>query len=183
MRATIPTLADALEFTVADLAANQRGELGVAQRARIEGARAAWRSVAVGSRPIIIGLGIVCVGAATALGAYALVYGEHQVELLFTAGVMAFSGAATILRPEMLSMSVPTLPTHVEVVEGVATLGDEEGAGWGARVYFVQVGGRQFDVGSARIAFIPGRAYRCYYVTTAHAVVGRSGLLSAEEVC
>lgn len=179
---TRPGLAEALDFSDAELEANRRGELSEAQRTRIESTRAAWQSAMDRSRPAMIGMGVVGVGAAIALAIYGLVRGEHRLELLSLAGVMAASGAVTIRNPAMFNMAVPPAPTRVEAIEGVATLGDEEGAGWGAGVLFVRIGGRQFDVGGARAAFVKGGVYRCYYVTSAHTIVGRSGLLSAEAL-
>lgn len=179
---TRPGLEEALGFSDDDLAANRRGEVSEEQRARIETTRAAWQSAMDRSRPAMIGMGVVGLGAAVALAIYGLVRGQHLVEMFSIAGVMAASGAVTVRYPGMFNMSVPPAPTRVEIVEGAATLGDEEGVGWGAGILFVRIGGHKFDVGGARVAFVKGGLYRCYYVTSALTIVGRSGLLSAEAL-
>jgi hypothetical protein len=174
-------LAGALEFSSADLAANRDGVLSESQRARFDAVRATWEAGAARSRPMMIVLGSLGLAAAVALAVYGLTRAQPSLAIFVAAGLTALGGGLTIRYPEALFMKVPAPPTRIAVVEGPATMGDEEGAGWGGRVYFVRVQGHQFDVGVAgQRAFTAGRSYRCYYVDRATWVVGRSGLLSAE---
>jgi hypothetical protein len=169
-------LGRALWFDETDLAANRRGELGVAQRARLEQTRKDWqryeRLLQWVVRACYVGLG--------GFGLYWVVYAITSAEAEYLVGTL-LCGLSALLTWKLFGTSTrveaPPLPTQVLMVSGHVEVFTKAygSAGSGTVLHFARAGGLTFAVlaGTAK-AFQPGLGYRLYYLDYLPGFVAKS---------
>jgi hypothetical protein len=157
-------LGRALWFDDADLAANRQGQLGLAQRARLEQMRRTWQS----SERLLQWVVIAGYAGLAAFGLYLFGYAIVLRDASPLVGTLMCAVSA-VLTWKLFGTSTrarhPPIPEQVLVAIGNVEVFTRTHGGGETVQYFVRVGELSFAVmaGAAK-AFQDGVAYRLYYV-------------------